>query len=86
MVFQNPMSSLNPVWPIGDQVAEGLRVHKGFSRAQSRAAAIAVLKRVGIPSAGNPGGRLSLSMVGRHDAARGDRHGDGGRAETAAGR
>ncbi|MGE3874232.1 MAG: ABC transporter ATP-binding protein [Parvibaculaceae bacterium] len=50
MVFQNPMSSLNPVWPIGDQVAEGLRVHKGFSQAQSRAAAIAVLKRVGIPS------------------------------------
>lgn len=50
MVFQNPMSSLNPVWPIGDQVAEGLRVHKGLSQAQSRAAAIAVLKRVGIPS------------------------------------
>ncbi|MGE4253528.1 MAG: ABC transporter ATP-binding protein, partial [Parvibaculaceae bacterium] len=50
MVFQNPMSSLNPVWPIGDQVAESLRVHKGVGRAQSRAAAIAVLKRVGIPS------------------------------------
>jgi len=50
MVFQNPMSSLNPVWPIGDQIAEGLRVHRGFSRAQSRKAAIAVLKRVGIAS------------------------------------
>ena len=50
MVFQNPMSSLNPVWPIGDQVAESLRVHKGAGHAQARAAAIAVLKRVGIPS------------------------------------
>ncbi|MGE0006657.1 MAG: ABC transporter ATP-binding protein [Parvibaculaceae bacterium] len=50
MVFQNPMSSLNPVWPVGDQVSESLRVHKGLSHAQARAAAIAVLKRVGIPS------------------------------------
>ncbi len=51
MVFQNPMTSLNPVWPIGDQVSEGLRVHRGISRAAARKAAIDILKRVGIPSA-----------------------------------
>jgi oligopeptide transport system ATP-binding protein len=51
MVFQNPMTSLNPVWPIGDQVSEGLRIHKGLSRSAARQAAIEILNRVGIPSA-----------------------------------
>jgi oligopeptide/dipeptide ABC transporter ATP-binding protein len=51
MVFQNPMTSLNPVWPIGDQVSEGLRIHRGIGRAAARKAAIDILKRVGIPSA-----------------------------------
>jgi oligopeptide/dipeptide ABC transporter ATP-binding protein len=51
IIFQDPMSSLNPVLTIGDQIGEGLRVHKGLSRAQARAAAIALLTRVGIPDA-----------------------------------
>src|ERR1043165_2089128 len=50
MVFQNPMTSLNPVWPIGDPVSEGLRVHRGLSSAVARKAAIDILERVGIPS------------------------------------
>jgi len=50
MIFQNPMSSLNPVWPIGDQISESLRVHRGVGRSQAREAAIAALARVGIPS------------------------------------
>jgi oligopeptide/dipeptide ABC transporter ATP-binding protein len=50
MIFQNPMSSLNPVWPIGDQISESLRVHRGVGRSQARKAAIAALARVGIPS------------------------------------
>ena len=33
MIFQNPMNALNPVWPIGDQVSEGLRVHQGLGHA-----------------------------------------------------
>src|SRR5919205_2067592 len=32
MVFQNPMTSLNPVWPIGDQVTEGLRLYGGLTK------------------------------------------------------
>jgi len=50
MIFQNPMTSLNPVWPIGDQVSEGLRVHKGLGQRAARDRAIELLKQVGIPS------------------------------------
>jgi oligopeptide/dipeptide ABC transporter ATP-binding protein len=50
MVFQNPMNALNPVWPIGDQVSEGLRVHKGLGQRAARNRAIELLKQVGIPS------------------------------------
>lgn len=51
MVFQNPMTSLSPVWPIGDQVTEGLRVHRGVSGADAREQGIALLRRIGIPDA-----------------------------------
>jgi oligopeptide/dipeptide ABC transporter ATP-binding protein len=51
IIFQDPMSSLNPVLTIGDQIGEGLRAHKGLSRAQAREAAIGLLTRVGIPAA-----------------------------------
>ena len=50
MIFQNPMTSLNPVWPIGDQVAEPLRLHRGMGRQQARRTAIDLLRRVGIPA------------------------------------
>ena len=50
MIFQNPMTSLNPVWPIGDQITEGLRVFGGLSSRQARDRGIELLGRVGIPS------------------------------------
>ena len=50
MVFQNPMTSLNPVWPVGDQITEGMRVHGRLGRAEARKAGIELLGRVGIPS------------------------------------
>ena len=50
MVFQNPMTSLNPVWPVGDQITEGMRVHGRLGRAAARRAGIELLGRVGIPS------------------------------------
>jgi oligopeptide/dipeptide ABC transporter ATP-binding protein len=50
MIFQDPASALNPVFTIGDQIAEPLRVHRGCSRSQARAQAIELLGRVGIPS------------------------------------
>jgi oligopeptide/dipeptide ABC transporter ATP-binding protein len=50
MIFQNPMTSLNPVWTIGDQVTEGLRVHQGMRVREARARGIDLLARVGISS------------------------------------
>ncbi len=51
MVFQEPMTALNPVHPIGRQVAEPLRLHRGLSAAQARAEAVSLLERVGIAGA-----------------------------------
>jgi peptide/nickel transport system ATP-binding protein len=49
MVFQDPMTSLNPVFTIGNQVAEGLSLHRGLSRDEAEAEAIDILAKVGIP-------------------------------------
>ena len=51
MVFQEPMTALNPLHTIGQQVAEPLRLHQGLTKMQARARAIALLDRVGIASA-----------------------------------
>ncbi|MEU0572218.1 ABC transporter ATP-binding protein [Nonomuraea sp. NPDC005983] len=49
MVFQDPLTSLNPTMRIGAQVAEPLRVHQGLSKAEARERAIEILRRVGMP-------------------------------------
>ena len=49
MIFQEPMSSLNPVHSIGDQVIEALRIHHGLRRRQATARTIEMLRMVGIP-------------------------------------
>jgi oligopeptide/dipeptide ABC transporter ATP-binding protein len=51
MVFQEPMSSLNPAFTIGDQIVEGLLRHRPLSRAQAAARAVAMLEKVRIPAA-----------------------------------
>ncbi len=51
MIFQEPMTSLNPVFTIGDQIVETLRAHERGSRASLQARALEMLERVGIPSA-----------------------------------
>jgi peptide/nickel transport system ATP-binding protein len=51
MIFQEPMTALNPVHTVVRQVAEPLRLHRQLSTAQAREAAIALLDRVGIPDA-----------------------------------
>ena len=55
MVFQDPMTSLNPVFTVGDQIVEGVLAHFRMSRATARERALELLREVGIP---DPAGRL----------------------------
>ncbi|HET9986041.1 MAG TPA: ABC transporter ATP-binding protein [Longimicrobiales bacterium] len=49
MIFQEPMTSLNPVFTVGDQIAEAVRLHRNASKKEARARAIELLGLVGIP-------------------------------------
>ncbi|MDQ0391325.1 ABC transporter ATP-binding protein [Labrys monachus] len=61
MIFQEPMTSLNPVHHIGDQIAEAVMFHRGVSRRAALARAVELLDRVGIPEA-----RRRLSSYPHH--------------------
>ncbi|HLR64618.1 MAG TPA: ABC transporter ATP-binding protein [Pseudogracilibacillus sp.] len=50
MIFQEPMTSLNPVYTIGKQIGEALKIHEGFNKEKQRKRAIELLELVGIPS------------------------------------
>jgi len=50
MIFQEPMTSLNPVFTLGDQIAEVFMIHRGYSRAEAIEGAVDMLEQVGIPS------------------------------------
>ena len=57
MVFQEPMTSLNPVFTIGEQVMETIRAHERLSQRAIYARALEMLEKVGIPSAQHPPAR-----------------------------
>jgi peptide/nickel transport system ATP-binding protein/oligopeptide transport system ATP-binding protein len=50
MIFQEPMTSLNPVYPVGEQIAEAIRLHRKAGRAQAWQRAVEMLRLVGLPA------------------------------------
>ena len=51
MIFQEPMTSLNPAYTVGDQIGEAVRLHQGLNRKAAMARAVEVLEAVGMPAA-----------------------------------
>ncbi len=64
MVFQDPMTSLNPTMSIGDQIAETVRIHRGASRERAMARAIEVLGLVGMPRPAERAGSFPHQLSG----------------------
>ena len=77
MIFQEPMTALNPLYTVGNQIAEVLELHEALRPNAARARAIELLRRTGIPEPGAARRRLPAPAVGRPAPARDDRDGAG---------
>ena len=92
MIFQDPISSLHPLYKVGWQIVEAIRAHEDVSKEAARRRALEALDRVGIPNARGAARQLPARALRRHAPARDDRDGarprsggaDRGRADDGA--
>jgi peptide/nickel transport system ATP-binding protein len=64
MIFQEPLTSLNPVYTVGEQIAEPIRIHLGASRREAAAQAVRLLEDVGIPDPKRRAGQYPHELSG----------------------
>ena len=69
MIFQEPMTSLNPVFTVGYQLEEVLRLHRGLTGSAARKRAIALLDEVGIPDPSHKIDAFPSQMSGASSSA-----------------
>lgn len=75
MIFQDPMTSLNPLFTVGDQLIEPLRIHKGISKAEAREIVLEKLRLVEIPDPESRMKQYPHELSGGMAPAHHDRHG-----------
>ncbi len=75
VIFQEPMTALNPIFTVGDQIAESLQLHTALRGEAARAEAVAALRRVGLDDPETPRPQLPAPALGRSAPARDDRDG-----------
>ncbi len=64
MIFQEPMTSLNPLMPVGEQIAEAVKLHRGYNKTEAMKVAVEMLKKVGIPDTEKRAGEYPHQMSG----------------------